>query len=86
MTLQPFVNYNLDDGWYLASAPIITSNWEANDSDNRWAVPVGGGVGKIFRIGSQPLNTQLASFCNVVHPDQAAEWQIRFQVQPLFPK
>ena len=25
-TWQPFVNYNLDDGWYLTSSPIITAN------------------------------------------------------------
>lgn len=33
MLLQPFVNYNLPEGWYLVSSPIITANWEA-DSDN----------------------------------------------------
>ncbi|MFW2368624.1 MAG: neuromedin U, partial [Desulforhopalus sp.] len=26
---QYFVNYNLDDGWYLNTSPIITANWEA---------------------------------------------------------
>ena len=54
-TWQYFVNYNLPEGWYLTSAPIITANWEANN-DNRWTVPFGGGVGKIFKIGKQPLN------------------------------
>ena len=54
-TWQYFVNYNLPGGWYLTSAPIITANWEANN-DNRWTVPFGGGVGKIFKIGKQPLN------------------------------
>jgi hypothetical protein len=24
---QPFVNDNLPNGWYLVSAPVITSNW-----------------------------------------------------------
>ena len=24
---QYFINYNLSDGWYLTSAPIITANW-----------------------------------------------------------
>ena len=46
--LQYFINYNLPDGWYISSAPIITANWEA-DSGNKWTVPFGGGVGKIFR-------------------------------------
>jgi hypothetical protein len=38
------------NGWYLVSAPIITANWQA-EKGNCWSVPVGGGVGKVFRIG-----------------------------------
>ena len=30
MTLQPFFNYNLPEGWYLTTSPIITANWEAD--------------------------------------------------------
>ncbi len=37
---QYFINYNLDDGWYLSSTPIITANWEA-DSGERWTVTSG---------------------------------------------
>jgi hypothetical protein len=33
MLIQPFINYNLPDGWYLVSAPIITANW-GTDNDN----------------------------------------------------
>ncbi|WP_439105827.1 transporter [Congregibacter sp.] len=29
-TMQPFINYNLDEGWYLTSSPIITRNAEAD--------------------------------------------------------
>jgi len=46
-TWQYFVNYNMSNGWYLTSAPIITTNWKA-DSSNRWTIPFGGGFGKIF--------------------------------------
>ncbi len=86
MLLQPFVNYNLSKGWYITSAPIITANWEA-DNDNRWTVPIGAGVGKIFRIGKQPINAQLSYYYNVEKTDEeAADQQIRIQVQFLFPK
>jgi hypothetical protein len=85
LLLQPFVNYNLRKGWYLTSAPIITANWEA-DSDNRWTVPIGAGFGKILRIGKQPINAQLSGYSNVERPDGAADWQIRIQIQLLFPK
>jgi hypothetical protein len=82
---QPFVNYNMDDGWYLVSAPVVTANWEA-ESDQRWVVPVGGGVGKLFTIGKQPINSSLQAYYNVESPTFGPDWSIRFQVQFLFPK
>jgi len=86
MLIQYFINYNFPSGWYLTSAPIITANWEA-DAGNRWTVPFGGGFGKVFRIGSQPLNANTQAFYNVETPDDfGADWQFRFQLQLLFPK
>ena len=42
---------------------------------------------KLFRLGKLPVNTQLAAYSNVVKPRQGgADWQLRFQVQFLFPK
>jgi len=45
---------------------------------------VGGGVGKLWRVGKVglPVNTQIVPFYNAISPD----WQLRFQVQFLFPK
>jgi hypothetical protein len=85
LLIQPFVNYNMEDGWYLVSSPIITANWEG-DSDDAWTVSVGGGFGKTFRIGNQPINAQLQGFYNVEHPQFGPEWIMRFQLQSLFPK
>jgi len=84
-TWQYFVNYNLPNSWYLSSAPIITANWEA-DSGNKWTVPFGGGFGKIFRIGKQPMNAQVQAFYNVAKPDFGPDWTLRLQLQFLFPK
>jgi len=84
-TWQYFINYNLVNGWYLTSAPIITANWEA-DSDNTWTIPFGGGAGKIFKIGKQPLNGQASAYYNVETPTGGPDWQLRLQLQFLFPK
>jgi hypothetical protein len=84
-TWQYFVNYNLPGGWYLPSSPIITANWEA-DSDNRWTIPFGGGVGKIFKIGKQSMNALVQAFYNVKRPDFGSDWTLRLQLQFLFPK
>ncbi len=83
--MQPFVNYNLSKGWYLVSSPVITANWE-KDSSNTWSVPIGGGFGRIFNIGKQPVNTQVQGFYNVVEPDGGEDWSLRFQFTFLFPK
>ena len=83
--IQPFVNYNFEGGFYLTSAPIATVNWKA-DSSQRWTVPLGGGIGKIFHLGKLPVNTQLSAYYNVIKPDDGANWQIRAQVQLMFPK
>ncbi len=83
--IQPFLNYNLPHAFYLSSAPIMTADWEA-DSGNQWTVPVGGGAGKLVRIGPLPVNFQLQAFYNAVRPELAGEWQLRAQVQFLFPK
>ena len=82
---QFFVNYNLSDGWYLITAPIITANWEA-ESGNRWTVPVGGGAGKVFVAGKQPMNVNFQVYYNVEKPDFVGDWSTRFQVQFMFPK
>ena len=83
--IQPFLNYNFKGGTYLTSAPIITVDWTA-DSDNQWTVPLGAGVGHIFHLGRLPVNTQISAYYNVVSPDYGADWQLRAQVQFMFPK
>jgi hypothetical protein len=85
LLLQPFINYNLPGGWYLTSSPMITANWD-REPDQMWTVPLGGGLGKIFRIGTQPVNFQVQAFYNVEHPTQAPDASLRFQLQFLFPK
>jgi len=84
-TWQYFVNYNFDGGWYLTSAPVMTANWEAQ-SNETWTVPVGGGFGRIFRVGSQPLNANFQYFYNLEQPEGVGDWSIRAQLQFMFPK
>jgi hypothetical protein len=84
-SFQYFINYNMKGGWYLSASPIITANWKA-DSDNKWTVPFGGGLGKVFNIGKQPINASLKAYYNVAHPDDASNWNIAAQFTFLFPK
>jgi hypothetical protein len=83
--MQYFVNYNLKKGWYLSSAPTVTANWEAKDG-GRWVVPLGGGVGRIMKLGFQPVNISAQFYGNAVHPPGASPWSMRLQLALLFPK
>lgn len=83
--IEPFINYNLKDGWYLIMDSLITANWYVASS-NQWTVPLGGGAGKLFTIGKQAINSRLEVYYNVVRPDGAPEWNTTFTFQFLFPK
>ncbi len=88
-TWQYFINYNFElfgkKGYYLTSSPVNTANWKA-DSDNTWTIPLGGGAGKVFKIGKQPVNFQTQAFYNVEKPDNAHEWSVRVNFKFIFPK
>lgn len=86
MLVQPFINYNLSNGWYLVSSPIITANWEAESGDEPLTLPIGGGFGRIFAIGDQKVNASVQAFWNLVKPDGAGNWSLRAQLQFLFPR
>jgi len=83
--IEPFLNYNLEGGWYLITDMIITANWDA-PSSQRWTVPIGGGIGKLFSIGKQTINSRLEAYYMVEKPDNAPDWQLIFTWQFLFPK
>jgi hypothetical protein len=84
MLVQYFVNYNLPNGWYLSSAPINTVNWEA--ASDKATIPLGGGLGKLFRLGRLPVNGSVQAYYNVVKPDAGPDWSMRIQAQLLFPR
>jgi hypothetical protein len=97
MLLQYFVTYNLKKGWNVSSSPIITANWHnqapldaANGGDTtsggRWTIPFGGGVGRVTRLGLQPVNMAVNLYGNAVHPSGASSWGLRMQIALLYPK
>ena len=83
--LQYFINYNLKKGWFITWQPTLTANWEA-DNGNRWTVPFGGGVGRIMKLGAQPVSLTAQFYGNAVHPEGTSSWTMRLQIAFLFPK
>jgi hypothetical protein len=84
MLIEPFVNYNFGKGWHLSTAPLITCNWEA-PNNNRWTVPVGGGIGKLVWLGKLPADFLVQAYSNVEHPKYTPDWELRCQVTLLLP-
>jgi hypothetical protein len=82
--LQPFLNYNFPKGWYVSTSPIVTADWSRQD--DAWLVPVGGGFGKVHRIGKQPVNLSLQAYYNAEKPQAGGDWSTRLQAVLLFPK
>jgi hypothetical protein len=80
---QYLLSYNLPDGWSIYSNSTITANWTKEHSE-RWTVPLGGGVGKLFFVGKLPISLSLQGFYNVVTPTGGPNWSMNFQLALLF--
>jgi hypothetical protein len=84
LALQPFFNVILPRAFFVTTSPIITADWN-RPNDQRWLVPVGGGFGAVFKIGSLPFNASAEAYWNAVRPDGGALWTLRLTVATLFP-
>ncbi|GAW85544.1 conserved hypothetical protein [Bathymodiolus platifrons methanotrophic gill symbiont] len=83
MIVKPTINYNLPDGWYLQSNMEVIANWES-PSDQRWTVPVGVGIGKIFAVGKNAIDTRIEGHYNAVTPDLGPTWSINASFTFIF--
>jgi hypothetical protein len=85
-SFQYFATRILPNQWQVGlGSPTITANWEA-DSDDRWTLPIGLGVGKTIRIGKMPFQMSFETSYAVVHPDTFGErWNFRLILKPVLP-
>ena len=82
-TINPFVNYNFNGGWFIGTVPIITANWDAGGQ--KWTLPIGAQGGKLIKIGGKlPVNLVLGAYYNALRPRFGATWQLRTQVALIF--
>ncbi|MHA0111314.1 hypothetical protein ACXYUI_29980, partial [Klebsiella pneumoniae] len=79
MLLQYFISYNMKKGWYVTTSPIVTANWNASRG-NVWTVPFGGGVGRIMKLGFQPVNITAQFYGNATYPSSTSPWGMRLQI------
>ena len=46
---------------------------------------IGGGFGRVFKVGDQPVNASIAGCYNAIRPTGSPAWQLRASVALLFP-
>jgi len=86
-TLQPIVSYRLDSKQSLGYIGIVTADWEQKRSSQRWTVPLGASYSLLVRPeGFVPMNFVVGAGYNVIRPDNASDWFVRFQVNFVLPK
>lgn len=79
LMVRGLIRRQLGGGWYFTSNPIITANWNAS-SGGRWLVPIGGGVGKRFELGSKTVAVAVHAYFNVIKPEGAPDGLVRIDL------
>lgn len=87
LSLEYLINRDFEKGWYFTSAPTITSDWELSSTE-RWIVPVGPGMGRVFKISGQSVSAAVSAYYNIIHPEHFSypKWQIAAEFDLLFPE
>ncbi|MDX2417344.1 MAG: hypothetical protein QNK19_07775 [Xanthomonadales bacterium] len=81
---QYFYALSLGDGWQIASSPVLSYNWKADDNDEAWTIPVGVGLAKTTKINGKPWKFQLQVQKYVEQPDAfGPDWMIKFTATPV---
>ena len=79
--VQPFVTYQLGQGWFVRSVPQMTFDWETG----RQLLPLDFGAGRTFKIGRQNVSCFIELFWNVATGGPAPRHGITFGVSLLYP-
>ena len=85
LLVRGLIRRKLNKDWFLKYSPIITANWNV-ESDQRWLVPLGGGVGREFDLFSKPASLSFEAYSNVVKPDGAPDSVFRIALTLPIPR
>ena len=83
--MQPIAVRLLPNNWYVGWGDLI---WTLDDRNGNYNLPINLRIGKVCKIGKQPLNVFLMPFYT---PDElrkgpASEWGVKLSFTLLFPK
>jgi hypothetical protein len=84
LSLQPFITKHFDKGWYVGT-PDTSQTYDF--SSDKWTWALGGRVGKVTRLGKQPVKL----FGEVLYNPEddngpTAEWSAKLNITFLIPE
>jgi hypothetical protein len=82
--IQPFINYNLKGQWAISTSPVLAVNYNA-PGNQKWSIPLGGGVTKTFKLGDQPMQLGIFYYSYVDRPITTPQNFLRVNWSLLFP-
>ena len=83
---QYFYTVNLQDGWQIQGSPTFSYNHEAASGEEKWTLPIGGGIAKTTLFGKTPWKFSLQYWHFVKQADAIGpDFQIRFTLGPVVP-
>jgi hypothetical protein len=84
LSLQPFITFHFDEGWY-AGSPDTPQTYDYNS--DKWTWALGGQVGRVTKLGKQPVKL----FGEVLYNPEddngpTAEWTAKINITFLLPE
>jgi hypothetical protein len=84
LSLQPFITHHFGEGWFVGSpdGPQVY-----NFDTKKWTLQLGPQVGRVFKIGKQPVKMFGAVYHNPIDDGGAtAKWTAKIGLTFLFPE
>ena len=76
MEIQYIIARHFSNGWNIRSRPTIKADFKA-DSGDKWNVPIGGGISKLFKLKKLPVLIGVEAQYSVIQQDTfGPEWTI----------
>jgi hypothetical protein len=79
--LQPFVTYQLGNGWFVRSQPQMVFNWTTGGQ----IVPLDLGAGRVFELAGQHVSCFVEPFWNVTTDGVTPRYGVTFGMALLYP-
>lgn len=85
MEIQYIIARHFSNGWNIRTRPTIKADFKADDGD-KWNVPVGAGISKLFKIHKVPVLIGVEAQYSVIKQDTfGPEWTLVSDITVVIP-